>query len=103
MAEEWVFVKGMVTNDYTLKGFRREQLDAPRVRTNQSQLVDGTIGDDAVIGNKSTAGSHAWWHLAPGDQPFLTQTLEMHFVELPPRTSNHGHGHQNEAPFYVIE
>jgi quercetin dioxygenase-like cupin family protein len=103
MAQEWVFLKGMVTNDYTLKQYRTEQTSAPRVRTNQSNLVDGTIGDDAVIGNKSTAGSHAWWHLAPGDEPFLTQTLEMHFVNLPPRTSNHGHGHQNEAPFYVIE
>jgi quercetin dioxygenase-like cupin family protein len=41
--------------------------------------------------------------LAPGDEPFLTQTLEMHFVELPPGGANRGHGHQNEAPFYVLE
>jgi quercetin dioxygenase-like cupin family protein len=24
-------------------------------------------------------------------------------VELPPRSSNHGHGHQNEAAFYILE
>ena len=27
----------------------------------------------------------------------------MHFVELPPQSSNHGHGHQNEAAFYILE
>ena len=33
----------------------------------------------------------------------LTQTLQVHFVQLPPRSSNHGHGHQNEAAFYILE
>jgi quercetin dioxygenase-like cupin family protein len=39
----------------------------------------------------------------PGDEPFLTQNLQVHFVELPPGKSNNGHGHQNEAIFYVLE
>lgn len=99
----WVFVRGMVTNDYTLKAVRRAQLDAPRVRNNDSRLVDGQISDNAVIGIRPSTKSHAWWHLSPGDNPFLTQTLEMHFVALPAQSTNHGHGHQNEAPFYVIE
>jgi quercetin dioxygenase-like cupin family protein len=104
MAEDgWVFLRGVVTNDYSLKSVRREQLASPRVRTNDIKLVDGTIGDDAIIGHHHSAHSRAWWHLAPGDNPFLTQTLEMHFVELPPGSSNHGHGHQNEAPFFVLE
>jgi quercetin dioxygenase-like cupin family protein len=33
----------------------------------------------------------------------LTQNIQVHFVELPPGKSNHGHGHQNEACFYVLE
>jgi mannose-6-phosphate isomerase-like protein (cupin superfamily) len=27
----------------------------------------------------------------------------VHFVELPGESSNHGHGHQNEAAFYILE
>ena len=27
----------------------------------------------------------------------------MHFVEIPPGKSNHGHGHQNEAVFYILQ
>ena len=27
----------------------------------------------------------------------------MHFVEIPPGKSNHGHGHQNEAVFYILK
>jgi quercetin dioxygenase-like cupin family protein len=41
--------------------------------------------------------------LGPGDDPFLTQTLQVHFVELKAGGSNHGHGHQNEATFYILE
>src|SRR5438874_1031548 len=41
--------------------------------------------------------------LGPGDDPFLTQTLQVHFVELLPGGANHGHGHQNEACFYILE
>ena len=47
--------------------------------------------------------SRTWWRVGPGDDPFLTQTLQVHFVQLPPRSSNHGHGHQNEAAFYILE
>jgi quercetin dioxygenase-like cupin family protein len=43
------------------------------------------------------------WRLGPGDAEFLTQTLQVHFVELPPHSSNQGHGHQNEAAFYILE
>jgi quercetin dioxygenase-like cupin family protein len=99
---EWVFVRGVVTNDYSLKSIRKERLSTPRVRSSDPKLVDGTIGDDGMKGHASTAKSHSWWHLAPGDNPFLTQTLEMHFVDLPPGGENRRHGHQNEAPFYVI-
>jgi quercetin dioxygenase-like cupin family protein len=41
--------------------------------------------------------------LGPGDDEFLTQTLQVHFVELMPGGENHGHGHQNEAHFYILE
>jgi quercetin dioxygenase-like cupin family protein len=41
--------------------------------------------------------------VGPGDDPFLTQSLQVHFVMLPPGTANHGHGHQNEAAFFILE
>ncbi|MHB8631732.1 MAG: cupin domain-containing protein, partial [Candidatus Limnocylindria bacterium] len=47
--------------------------------------------------------SQTYWMLGPGDDPFLTQTLQVHFVELAPGGANHGHGHQNEACFYILE
>src|SRR3989337_1604741 len=47
--------------------------------------------------------SRTWWMLGPGDEPFRTQTLQVHFVELSPGGSNKGHGHQNEALFYILE
>jgi len=41
--------------------------------------------------------------LAPGDDPFLTQSIQSHFVAIDPGGSNGGHGHQNEAAFYILE
>src|SRR5216684_4520747 len=41
--------------------------------------------------------------IGPGDDPFLTQSLQVHFVELFPGGENRGHGHQNEACFYILE
>jgi quercetin dioxygenase-like cupin family protein len=62
------------------------------------------VVDDAKVGHSGdSAQSRTWWRVGPGDEDFLTQTLQVHFVELPPQSSNHGHGHQNEAAFYILE
>jgi quercetin dioxygenase-like cupin family protein len=99
MAEsERVFLRGMSSATYGLKGFRAAQLAAPRVRS------DDFIADDGKIGHSGDSDeSRTWWRIGPGDEPFLTQTLQVHFVHLPPRSSNHGHGHQNEAAFYILD
>ena len=94
-----VFVRGLTSETYGLGEFRHRQLDAPRVR-DDSIVVD--TGDGATHSGDSER-SRTWWRVGPGDDPFLTQTLQVHFVELPPRSSNHGHGHQNEAAFYILE
>ncbi|MGH2734198.1 MAG: cupin domain-containing protein [Actinomycetota bacterium] len=92
------FVRGMVSQKSGLADFRRRQLAAPRVRG------DEVVVDDAAVGHSGDSqDSRTWWRLGPGDDPFLTQNLQFHFVELPPGKSNHGHGHQNEAIFYVLE
>ncbi len=94
-----VFLRGMTSASYTLKGFREQQLQAPRVRGGNDVVVD-----DKSVGYGDIGGAtHNYWRVAPGDDPFLTQTLQVHFVELPPQSSNNGHGHQNEAAFYILE
>jgi quercetin dioxygenase-like cupin family protein len=93
-----VFLRGMSSEQYGLKEFRRAQLEAPRVRN------DEIVVDDASVGHSGDSkDSRTWWRIGPGDEPFLTQNLQVHFVEIPPGKSNHGHGHQNEAVFYILQ
>jgi quercetin dioxygenase-like cupin family protein len=88
----------MTSEQYGLDEFRQAQLAAPRVRG------DDTVVDDAAVGHSGDSkDSRTWWRIGPGDDPFLTQNVQVHFVELPPGKSNHGHGHQNEAVFYILE
>jgi quercetin dioxygenase-like cupin family protein len=99
MAKEGrVFLRGMSSQQYGLKEFRREQLAAPRVRG------DDHVVDDAKVGHSGDSkDSRTWWRIGPGDDPFLTQNIQIHFVEIPAGKSNHGHGHQNEAVFYILQ
>jgi mannose-6-phosphate isomerase-like protein (cupin superfamily) len=93
-----VFVRGLTSETYGLNDFRQQQLAVERVR-NASVVVD-----DAKVGHSGDSEkSKTWWRIGPGDEDFLTQTVQVHFVELPPQSSNHGHGHQNEAAFYILE
>jgi quercetin dioxygenase-like cupin family protein len=93
-----VFLRGMTSEQYGLKEYRRAQLAAPRVRG------DEVVVDDAQLGHSGDSkDSRTWWRIGPGDDPFLTQNVQIHFVELPPGKSNKGHGHQNEAAFYILE
>ncbi len=93
-----VFLRGMSSEQYGLKEFRRAQLEAPRVRN------DDVVVDDAKVGHSGDSrDSRTWWRIGPGDEPFLTQNIQVHFVEIPAGKSNHGHGHQNEAVFYILQ
>jgi quercetin dioxygenase-like cupin family protein len=93
-----VFLQGLSSTTYGLGEFRRRQRLADRVRR------AGTVVDDASVGHSGDSDqSRTSWMLGPGDDPFLTQTLQVHFVELMPGGANHGHGHQNEACFYILE
>jgi quercetin dioxygenase-like cupin family protein len=93
-----VFVRGMSSEQYGLKEFRQAQLAAPRVRN------DDFVADDAQVGHSGDSeDSRTWWRVGPGDEPFLTQNVQVHFVEIPPGKANHGHGHQNEAVFYILQ
>jgi quercetin dioxygenase-like cupin family protein len=96
--KERVFLRGISSATYGLKGWREAQLAAPRVRS------DDFISDDGKVAHSGDSEkSKTWWRIGPGDDPFLTQTLQVHFVHLPPQSANHGHGHQNDAAFYILE
>lgn len=98
MGKSRVFLRGMSSEQYGLKEFKQAQLAAPRVRN------DDVVVDDAKVGHSGDSkDSRTWWRIGPGDEPFLTQNLQVHFVEIPPGKSNHGHGHQNEAVFYILQ
>jgi quercetin dioxygenase-like cupin family protein len=98
LAKQRVFLRGMSSEQYGLNEFRKAQLAAPRVRD------DEFVVDDAKVGHSGDSkDSRTWWRIGPGDDPFLTQNIQVHFVEIPAGKSNHGHGHQNEAVFYILE
>jgi len=89
------FVRGLTSQSYGLGHHREQQLGAPRVRR--------SADDKSILGQAGyTEGQEALWRLGPGDDPFLTQTLQVHLVDVPARGSAEGHGHQNEAAFYIL-
>lgn len=98
--DQRVFLRGLDSATYGLGKYREQQRARSRVRR------AGTVVDDASVGHSGDSDdgkSKTYWMLGPGDDDFLTQTLQVHFVELLPGGENHGHGHQNEAHFYILE
>ena len=95
-----VFLRGIEGEKYDLRGQRQDRLAAPRVvRPEQRSWRD----EKAVGHEDASPQSRAKWMLGPGDDPFLTQTVQVHFVEIEPGGANGGHGHQNEAAFYILK
>ncbi|GAA1881470.1 cupin domain-containing protein [Asanoa iriomotensis] len=100
---ERVFVRGMSSPTYSLDHIRQAQLAVDRVRDETVVVDDGSVGHSGTPEEKANSKNRGWWRIGPGDDEFLTQTLQVHFVELAPHSSNRGHGHQNEAAFYILE
>jgi len=95
-----VFLRGIEGEKYELRAQRQERLVAAHVIHPQ----DRAWKDEKAVGHEdSSPHSQGKWLVGPGDDPFLTQTLQCHFVRLQPGGSNGGHGHQNEAAFYILE
>jgi quercetin dioxygenase-like cupin family protein len=93
-----VFVRGLTSQTYGLGELRRQQLAVDRVRNDKIVVDDGSVAHSG-----DSEQSRTWWRIGPGDDPFLTQNIQVHFVEIPAGKSNHGHGHQNEAAFYILD
>jgi quercetin dioxygenase-like cupin family protein len=97
---ERVFVRGLQGAKYNLKGARQARLASARVASEPVR----TWRDENTAGHEDASPtSRAKWMVGPGDEPFLTQSIQCHYVQLDPGGSNGGHGHQNEAAFYIIQ
>jgi len=95
-----VFVRGLEGEKYNLKAERQARLRAGHVVPAERRKWR----DEKTPGHEdSSPTSRAKYLLAPGDDPFLTQSILCHFVEIAPGGANGGHGHQNEAAFYILE
>lgn len=95
-----VFLRGIEGEKYELRAQRQERLRAAHVIHEH----DREWKDEKAVGHEdSSPTSQGKWLVGPGDDPFLTQTVQSHFVRLDPGGSNGGHGHQNEAAFYILD
>lgn len=95
-----VFVRGLEGEKYNLKANRRERLAAPHVISEEER----TWRDEKAVGHEdSSSQSRSKWMMGPGDDPFLTQSIQAHYVAIDPKGSNGGHGHQNEAAFFILQ
>ncbi len=97
---ERIFLRGISAETYGLGELRRRQREAPRVRHPGAGMV---VRHESAGYDGLSTDSSAEWLVGPGDDPFLTQSLQVHTVELAPGGANDGHGHQNEALLYVLE
>jgi quercetin dioxygenase-like cupin family protein len=94
-----VFLRGIEGERYDLREQREARLSAPRVIRPEQR----SWRDERTPGHEDASRqSRAKWMLGPGDDPFLTQSVQVHFVEIDPGGANGGHGHQNEAAFYIL-
>lgn len=95
-----VFLRGLAGDRYNLSEQRQDRLEAPHVvRESDRHWLD----ENAAGHEDASRQSRAKWMVGPGDDPFLTQTVQCHFVAIDPGGSNGGHGHQNEAAFYILQ
>ncbi len=94
-----VFLRALEGEKYNLREAREQRLRAARVK----HAMTGGWDEDTTGHEGFSPASRVKWVFAPGDEPFLTQSVQAHFVELAPGGANRGHGHQNEAAFFVLE
>ena len=91
-----VFVRGIESMAYNLNEQRQQLLaDVPRVFSPSFKY--DTTDSNRVFGE----GDHNL--LLPDDEPFRSQSLHINLSAGEPGTRNQGHGHQNEAMFYILE
>jgi quercetin dioxygenase-like cupin family protein len=85
------FVRAVESETYSLTQQRRRRLDTTSrvIRKDYRDFNTGKVKEKGIV--------------SPGDDPFVTQSVQAHFVTVPPGGRDKGHGHQNEAFFYILQ
>lgn len=87
------FIRAIESETYSLTEMRRQRLENMQrvIRKDYREAIDaqGEAREKNIV--------------SPADEPFITQSLQSHFVTLPPGGRDKGHGHQNEAFIYILE
>ena len=73
-----VFLRGITSETYGLKEFRRS---SSTHRGSGTTRWSWTTEGRAL--RRRGQQSRRWWRVGPGDEQFLTQSLQVHFVEMP--------------------
>ena len=95
-----IFLRGVESGKYDTSQMLTAQRGAERV---WSEFTDFDEASDGYRDSDPSKESITEWVMSPEDDPLRTQTLNVHFKELLPGGKNSGHGHQNEAAFYILE
>ena len=93
------YLREVSSDKYTLVELLEQRRALPRVWSGHNDYDGMSEGYLAADPSKE---SFTEWTLSPEDDPLRTQSVQVHYKRLSPGGSNTGHGHQNEAAFYII-
>jgi quercetin dioxygenase-like cupin family protein len=99
-ANKRIFLREVSSGKYDTSSMLAEQRKVERVWRENIDYDESKAGYKDSDPSKESLTE---WIMSPEDEPLRTQTLNVHFKELFPGGSNTGHGHQNEAAFYILE
>ena len=99
-AKNRIFLREVSSGRYDTSKMLTAQRSLDRVWRDQIDFDESKAGYKDSDPSKESITE---WIMSPEDEPLRTQTLNVHFKELLPGGSNTGHGHQNEAAFYILE
>jgi quercetin dioxygenase-like cupin family protein len=94
-----LFLQEVGSNKYKLTELLDQRRTLPRV---WSGHTDYDAFSEGYMASDPSKESFTEWVISPEEEPLRTQSLQVHYKRLSPGGSNTGHGHQNEAAFYII-
>ncbi len=94
-----LYLQEVGSTKYKLTSLLDQRRSLPRVWSDHTDYDDFSEGYYASDPSKESSTE---WVISPEEEPLKTQSLQVHYKRLAPGGSNTGHGHQNEAAFYII-
>lgn len=94
-----LYLQEVGSTKYKLTALLDQRRTLPRAWSGHTDYDSHSEGYAASDPSKE---SFTEWVISPEEDPLRTQSLQVHYKRLSPGGSNTGHGHQNEAAFYII-